>query len=235
MRYQAVIFDLFGTLVDFLTDKEYAAGRAEVAAVLDAPLDDFRRVWSTTHRDRDRGLFGSPEGDLANAARLLGLQTSAEQIRQAAQVCLKLYHKNLTPRKGAIETLTALRANGLKTGLITGCAWEIPALWPDTAFVPLFDHTVFSCVAGMSKPQSEIYHLACERLGIQPEHCLYVGDGGSNELAGAEAVGMDAVLIKVPEDPYPYTSRQEALEWQGPTITSLPELLDLIEPPDLED
>jgi hypothetical protein len=47
-------------------------------------------------------------------------------------------------------------------------------------------------------------------------------------LAGARQVGMDAVLIKAPDDPYPFTTRQETLEWQGPTITSLHELLNLV-------
>ena len=235
MKYQAVIFDLFGTLVDFLTDDEYKAAHARVAEILDAPLSDFRRIWSQTIRERDRGLFGSLEGDLGNAARLLGLQASVDQLHRAAEVRLKLYARHLTPRKGAIETLTALRASGLKVGLITGCAWEVPALWPDTHFVPLMDFTVFSCVAGMSKPDPRIYELACEGLDVLPKDCLYVGDGGYYELAGARQVGMDAVLIKVADDPYPFTSRQEALEWQGPMISSLPELLYLIEPPDLED
>ena len=235
MKYQAVIFDLFGTLLDFLTDDEYKAAHANVAEILGAPLDDFRQVWSSTIRDRDRGFFGSLEGDLANAARLLGLKPGADQLHRAAEVRLKLYAKNLTPRKGAIETLTALRASGLKVGLITGCAWEVPALWPDTHFVPLMDFTVFSCVAGMSKPDPRIYELACEGLGVRPEDCLYVGDGGYYELAGARQVGMDAVLIKVADDPYPYTSRQEALEWQGPTISSLLQLLDLVNAVSLED
>ena len=228
MKYQAVIFDLFGTLVDFLTDDEYKAAHAKVAAILNVPLDDFRRVWAQTLSQRDKGLFGSLEGDLANAARLLGLQQSVDQLHKAAEVRLKLYSKNLTPRKGAIETLNALHTAGLKTGLISGCAWEVPLLWPNTLFASLIEAPVFSCSVGLSKPEPKIYELACEGLGVLPKDCLYVGDGGYYELAGARQVGMDAVLIKVADDPYPYTSRQEALEWQGPTITSLPELLNLV-------
>ena len=188
MRYQAVIFDLFGTLVDFRTEAEYREAAAKVARILGAPLNDFRKVWVSTLRDRDRGLFGSLEGDLENAARLLGLQTSVEQIRQAAEVRLKLYHKNLTPRRGAIETLTALRTSGLKTGLIAGCAWEVPDLWHNTLFVPLIDFAVFSCVAGLSKPEPRIYKLACEGLKVPNAPYPYTSyiAAGSPRVAGAD-------------------------------------------------
>ena len=225
---KAVIFDLFGTLVDLLSEEEYKAGHAQWTAGLNAPQDDFRKVWSSTIVERDTGRFGSLEGDLLNALRVLGLQATDDQIRQAMNARLDLFRKNLTPRKGAIETLTALRARGLKTALISVCGGEIPPIWPETDFAPLMDCTVFSCVVGLMKPEPKIYQLACQDLGIRPDECLYVGDGGSHELAGAEKVGMHSVLIKVADDPFPFTARQEALEWQGPTITSLPELIDLL-------
>jgi putative hydrolase of the HAD superfamily len=235
MRYKAVIFDLFGTLVDLLSEEEYKAGHAQWTAVLNAPFDDFRKVWSSTIVERDTGRFGSLEGDLLNALGSLGLQATDDQIRQAVNTRLDLFRKNLAPRKGAVETLAALRARGLKTALISVCGGEIPSIWPETAFAPLMDCAVFSCSVGLMKPEPEIYHLACKELGVRPEDCLYVGDGGYYELAGAETVGMHSMLIKVPHDPYPYTSRQEALEWQGPTISSLPELLDLVNAVSLED
>jgi putative hydrolase of the HAD superfamily len=36
------------------------------------------------------------------------------------------------------------------------------------------------------KPDPRIFQLACKRLGLQPEDCLYVGDGGSNEFTAAK-------------------------------------------------
>lgn len=40
------------------------------------------------------------------------------------------------------------------------------------------------------KPDPAIYLLACRRLGVAPEDCVFVGDGGDRELEGAAAVGM---------------------------------------------
>jgi FMN phosphatase YigB (HAD superfamily) len=53
-----------------------------------------------------------------------------------------------------------------------------------------FDDVVFSHEVGFVKPDPEIYLTACERLGVEPGHCIFVGDGGSGELPGAAAVGM---------------------------------------------
>ena len=44
-----------------------------------------------------------------------------------------------------------------------------------------------------------MYLTACERLRVEPEECLYVGDGGSRELTGAAAVGMTAVRLVAPD------------------------------------
>ena len=72
-----------------------------------------------------------------------------------------------------------------------------------------------------------MYELACERLNVNPQDCLYVGDGGSQELTGALAVGMNPVLLKASserEDLY----RPGAEEWGGTTISNLAEVLRLV-------
>ena len=42
----------------------------------------------------------------------------------------------------------------------------------------------------LQKPGPAIYLLAAGRMGARPEDCVFVGDGGSDELAGAKAAGM---------------------------------------------
>ena len=55
----------------------------------------------------------------------------------------------------------------------------------------------------MKKPDVCIYEEASKRLGIDLGECLFVGDGGSNELAGARAAGMEAVQAKWYTDRHP--------------------------------
>ena len=69
------------------------------------------------------------------------------------------------------------------------------------------------------KPDPRIYLRACDELGVEPGECLYVGDGANDELAGAQRVGMRPVLIHRPE---------EKPQWDGPRITSIPDVLDLV-------
>lgn len=50
----------------------------------------------------------------------------------------------------------------------------------------------FSYKIKQAKPHSEIYLTACDHLKVSPKNSIFVGDGGSNELQGAAAVGMKA-------------------------------------------
>jgi putative hydrolase of the HAD superfamily len=127
--------------------------------------------------------------------------------------------QGLVPVPGAVETLTELRARGLRLGLITVCMDDVPALWPETPFEGLFDAEVFSCSVGLRKPDPRIYLLACEQLGVEPHEAMFVGDGDNDELAGAERVGMQAVLLDRPGD---------EREWTGRRIRTLPEVLALV-------
>ena len=86
------------------------------------------------------------------------------------------------------------------------------------------DVEVFSSEVGLRKPEPEIYLAACERLGVEPARCLYVGDGAYAELSGASSVGMRAILIRDPADAEVEALRPEAEDWQGETIEDLREL-----------
>lgn len=59
-----------------------------------------------------------------------------------------------------------------------------------------FDEIVCSAEVGCAKPEPEIYRLACERLGLPPEACVFVDDHEPNVRA-AEALGLRAVLHRV--------------------------------------
>jgi putative hydrolase of the HAD superfamily len=89
----------------------------------------------------------------------------------------------------------------------------------------LVDVAVFSCLVGVTKPDPYIYQIATEKLDVQPQRCLYVADGMSQELVTASNLGMHAVQIFVPgEDEYDLYRE----EWHGPVISSLREILTLL-------
>jgi len=156
-------------------------------------------------------------GPLADA--LLAFDASPESVEEIASMRRAVTQQGLVPVPGAVETISELRARGMRIGLITVCTDDVPRLWPETSFHGLFDVEVFSCSVGLRKPDPRIYLLACEQLGLDPHEALFVGDGANDELAGAERVGMTAALLERPG---------EDQEWSGRRIRSLTEVLSLV-------
>jgi putative hydrolase of the HAD superfamily len=216
---RAVIFDLWDTLAFW--DREAAAGSyARMADRVGADLEQFEETWNEGRLERELGPL--PENVRAVLTKLRLDLAHADDIcelrRQATRAAL-------VPREGAIATLEELAQRGLKRGLISMCSGDVADVWEETEFAPHLDDTVFSCAVGLRKPEPPIYELACERLGVEPQDCLFVGDGANDELAGAERVGMRAACILRPgaeESLWP-----EARDWE-PTIRSLPEVLELV-------
>ena len=229
MKYDAVIFDLFGTLVDNtefldLSRSEYNRTLSNVAAALSIPEPDLLRLWSETVHERDAGLFPSMEKYFRHICREIGVKADARQIANAVELRLEYLRSVLTPRNHTVETLTELKASGYRLGLISDCSSEVPLLWPETPFAALLDGAIFSCEVKLTKPDPRIYRMVCDSLKVAPGKCLYVGDGGSGELTGAVGFGMDPVLIRAPYD----TVNGHREDWEGTRISELKQVLDLV-------
>jgi putative hydrolase of the HAD superfamily len=101
----------------------------------------------------------------------------------------------LAPEQAMIDAVSSARAAGIRTGLISN-SWGTGIY--ERAPLRIFDATVISGDVGLHKPQREIYELGAERIGVDPAACLFVDDLREN-VAGAEAVGMTAILHRDPE------------------------------------
>jgi putative hydrolase of the HAD superfamily len=228
MKYQAVIFDLFGTLIDSFSLPDYLAVVEETAGIVGTPGEAFLQGWRETFNDRMTGKLPSITANIEYVCRELGIQSSAEAIAAAAKLHSEIARRYLVPRKDSLATIAYLKAAGRKIGLISDCSAEVPPLWADSAFAPLVEVAVFSCRFGLKKPDPRIYLFACKQLGVKPEDCLYIGDGSSRELTGAQAVGMDPVQILVPYE-LSDTHRVDTEDWPGPVISSFQEIPALLE------
>ena len=230
MKYRAVIFDLFGTLVKNFTIQQHEETLGQMAAILSAPREEFIRLWYGTFNMRCLGELKTPEENVEYVCRELGIVVDKDLVKNAAMIRYTLTKDTLVPLPDALDMLSSLKEQGIKIGLVSDCSSEVPNIWADKPFNSIFDITVFSCMEGMKKPDPQIYKLAAEKLDVNAEDCLYVGDGSSNELTGAAAVGMHPVLILDPEEDSSGTHRVdfEGAEWKGPVISSLNEVLELV-------
>jgi epoxide hydrolase-like predicted phosphatase len=84
------------------------------------------------------------------------------------------------------EALRHAKAAGLSTALLSN-SWGNE--YPREGWDELFDAVVISGEVGMRKPEARIYRLVAERLGLQPEECVFVDDLAPN-IRGAAEVGM---------------------------------------------
>lgn len=225
MKYDAVLFDLFGTLIDIWPQSAYDEVTKVVCTTLNVPFDVYRQEWMKCSPERNRGEFGSTEQDIEHVCAMIGANPSADRIVQATKLRLDLQRRNQTPRPGAIDTIRRLKATGLKVALVSDAYADVPRVWPESQFAPLMDAAVFSCDLGITKPHPAMYETACERIGVRPERCLYVGDGGSSELTGARALGILPVLMRVGYDHEHDRGRPDLVGWQGLVVTSVPEVI----------
>jgi putative hydrolase of the HAD superfamily len=224
MKYQAVIFDLYGTLIRTMPD--YIDWVKVMASMVSAPEGDFVHLWNATFKQRTTGEFIKFQDCLTHICRQLNLQVTQEQIDRIVKIRSERTRQEvLTPQPYSMETISQLKTSGYKIALLSNCSSETTMVWNETLFAGLFDIAVFSCSVGLMKPDLRIYRIAVEKLQVKPDKCLYIADGMDGELKAAAAVGMTPMRISFPHanknDPY-------LEDWHGATITSLQEVLDLV-------
>ncbi|MCB0864175.1 MAG: HAD family phosphatase [Solirubrobacterales bacterium] len=114
----------------------------------------------------------------------------------------------LEPETAMIGAVERARAAGIRTGLISN-SWGTGIY--ERAPMRIFDATVISGDVGLHKPQPEIYELGAQRIGVAPAECVFVDDLREN-VAGAEAVGMRAILHRSPTETIAELERALAIE-----------------------
>ncbi len=193
---RAVLFDLDGTLYD----------RDEVmSAVAHEQFTRFESRLSGVDRETFvRRLLALDDHGYANRGELyravaaeLGLHDRVS--RELAVEFFACYARSCTLSDDASRTLDALRQRGLRLGIITNG----PAPWQQTKIDALglggrFDAVLISETEGVSKPNARIFLRGAERLGVQPDEAMYVGDHPEIDVAGASAAGLAAAWKRVP-------------------------------------
>ncbi len=228
-RFDAVVFDLFGTLVPELTHEEYFGSVEQAARSLGCDVEAFRSEWIATAPQRQTGGFATIEDNVRGICAAIGAPEPGDDELAAALIArAEMYARLFHPRPGALETLREAKARGYPIALVSMCAPDTPELWRALPLAPFVDVEVFSCETGLRKPDPAIYRFAADALGVAPARCLYCGDGAYGELTGAEAAGMTAYLIRDPDLHPDDALRPEPDDWTGAAVDDLRELLDLL-------
>lgn len=230
----AVVFDLNDTLVHGGDRALREAVSHAMARDLEVDPEAFAAAVRDSFDARCRGVLGDLHQSVTRLAAGLGANPDPAAVRAAAERRLHLERSLLIATPRVLESLDRLHRKGLRLGLVSDCSAETPQLWHTTRLAHRFDVAVFSCELGVRKPDPSLYLAATAALGVLPEECLYVGDGASDELAGAERVGMTALRLRLEDadpDPATVSDRRKFYglrPWDGPSIAHIAELDPLL-------
>ena len=190
---KTVFFDLFFTLADLEYQKENEF----------TLLGITRQQWeasaenSKTYNLRATGGVATENEMLQSMVTSLPFKIDDYQLEKLIKIRNQRMRKALTEiHPDILFTLKELKKHGVKLCLISNADIIDKKYWSISPLAGLFDEAIFSCDVGVVKPNKEIYQLAMERINTIPDKCFFVGDGGSNELAGAKNCGISTILTE---------------------------------------
>jgi HAD superfamily hydrolase (TIGR01509 family) len=181
----AVLWDMDGTLVD--TEAYWMA--AETALV-----ESYGGSWS---HEQALQLVGSGLEASAAIFQSVGVRMGVRDIvdHLTDDVMHRLATTGVPFRPGARELLAELRANGIKTALVTMSLGRMARTVVDLIEFDAFDVVVAGDDATRPKPFPDAYLQACEQLGVQPGDAVAIEDSPTGVRA---AVASGASVIGVP-------------------------------------
>ncbi|GIP18055.1 haloacid dehalogenase [Paenibacillus montaniterrae] len=222
MDIQAVIFDLDNTLVnrqaafkayseqfiDRFTVKTHPSERTE--------LIEYMRVADRDGYRNKRELYQ----ELLEKFNM----KSGVTVDQLLNYWFEQFFRCTVLMDGAEHTLQRLKAKGIKLGVITNGSIRAQHRKIDqTGLRSYFDDIIVSDEVGCKKPDQAIFKLALERLGVEAQACLFVGDHPVNDIQGASKAGLTPVWLQG------FRQWEPSVEAAPHTISRLEECLQLVE------
>jgi putative hydrolase of the HAD superfamily len=189
-----IVFDLFHTLVDpedFRPRDSWRLGY--VADVIGANGRDLIMFWKDTYDERTTSPISGTELIRRYAADNELDVSPEQQARIAAHLGDYQDLALEQPRTEVVDAVADL-AQGHPLAVLSNCYIEEVTAWPRSPLAPYFAGASFSYDIGARKPDPTAYLAATSLLGLDAEDCAFVGNGSSNELAGAKDAGFALVV-----------------------------------------
>ena len=126
------------------------------------------------------------------------------------------------PYAEAESVLKELKSMGFKIAVIANARDLVLGRLDQVGLTHLFDSITFSDEVGVPKPDPLIFRTALERVGVQPQEAIHIGDRMKEDVEGATAAGINAVLLDRKND-FP--------EFEGLKVEDLRGLLEILSRP----
>lgn len=212
-NYEAVLFDLDGTLIDSMwmwpaIDVEYLA-----------------RFGLEVPEDLGRSIDGMSFTETAMYFKeRFKIPDSIETIKDTwHHMAHDIYCTKVPVKKGVFKFLDYLKSKGIKTAIGTSNSIELANdVVKAVGIHKYFDTVVTACMVSAGKPKPDIYLKAANDLGVSPEKCLVFEDITQGILAGKNA-GMTAIAV---EDNYSINQKEEKLKLADYYIKDFDEFME---------
>ena len=206
MRYQAILFDLDGTLLPMdlepFTKLYFVALAKELAPFGFTPETLFKPFWAAT-----KAMMGNTTGQL-NSDVFWGTFTAMTGVARKAvePVCDAFYAAGFQSARAATkdnplaaEAVRIAREKADKVILATNPLFPMAGQRTRLSWLGLapedFDLVTCYTTDRYCKPNPAYFHDVCARMGLDPAQCLMIGNDDKEDMHCAVAAGMSAYLV----------------------------------------
>ncbi|MDP2960375.1 MAG: HAD family hydrolase [candidate division Zixibacteria bacterium] len=210
-KLKGIIFDMGSTLIEFENSSWVVLGRRSAQRsykfLKDRSLINLDyRFYSDLLSDLISSAFESSEQNLEefrfedlaeDIFRKLDLELQDGNYDGFLNAYYQPVTEQLTLIEGAVETLRYFKEEGYILGLISNTIFPARYHLKELGrfgLLPYFDSVLFSSEVGYKKPHPEIFIQALNRLKVEPEESVFIGDKLIEDVGGAKNLGMRGIL-----------------------------------------
>jgi putative hydrolase of the HAD superfamily len=230
-RPEAILFDLWGTLIDSVAF-DPGLGNAVLLAQSENPrgttLEELRElgrrlVTATIPREEQAALEFTQVALFQILSDALGLRFRMP----LPDLEWEFWNASLTVslRPGVVEMLERLRGRGIRSCIISNSSFQAATIQKELArqgILRFFEFVVSSADYGIRKPDALIFEAALRRMGVPCDRAWFAGDNVGYDIIGARQAGLFPVAYN-PHAPVPESIAEYA------AISHWSELADLVE------
>ncbi|MBE0451997.1 MAG: HAD family hydrolase [Clostridia bacterium] len=207
--YKAIIFDLYGTLLDIHTDESQEYLWEKMALLFKMRGADFdpselklayiEQVNQLLEKKRKKGVE-HPDIDILKVFKNLFKMKNIESSRSIALEMARFFRvislDYIYPYPGVIELLEYLKEEKYKLYLLSNAQESFAFDELDfTGIAKYFKSIYISSGYKIAKPDEDFFKILLDQEHLSENECLFIGNDHTTDIEGANRIGMDSLYV----------------------------------------